>query len=47
MYVTMTNEPKKLAESQVMQKSSVGKLSSLKKSVIGMFNEKLGKKTKI
>jgi len=42
----MTNEPKKLAESQAMQKSSVGKFSSLRNSVIGMINEKLGKKTK-
>jgi len=42
----MTNEPKQLGQSQAMQKSGVGKLSSLKNSVIGMFNEKLGKKPK-
>ena len=42
----MTKEPKKLAQSQAMQKSSVGKFNSLKNSVIGMFNEKIGKKIK-
>ncbi len=44
MYVTMTNEPNNLAQSQAIQKSSVGKFNSLKNSVIGMFNEKIGKK---
>jgi len=46
VYVTMTNEPKQVGQSQAMQKSGVGKLSSLRNSVIGMFNEKLGKKPK-
>ena len=47
VYVTMTSEPNKLAQSQAMQKSSVGKFNSLKNSVIGMLSEKLGKRTKI
>jgi hypothetical protein len=46
VYVTMTNEPKQIWQSQAMQKSAAGKLSSLKNSVIGMLSEKLGKKAK-
>ena len=46
VYVTMTNEPKQIGQLQAMQKSGVGKLSSLKNSVIGMLSEKLGKKAK-